>query len=80
MHADFTPRSVGRGGLESTFSFLHGVLTFSLILVAWDGKQCIVPVQPAGLKKAAAPPTINLGSKLGNSIAAQVLAKSGGKI
>eukprot|EP00282_Hemiselmis_andersenii_P009617 CAMPEP_0114135996 /NCGR_PEP_ID=MMETSP0043_2-20121206/14978_1 /TAXON_ID=464988 /ORGANISM="Hemiselmis andersenii, Strain CCMP644" /LENGTH=64 /DNA_ID=CAMNT_0001229719 /DNA_START=15 /DNA_END=209 /DNA_ORIENTATION=+ len=46
---------------------------------AWDGKGCITPVQQPGMKKPA-PPTINLGSKLGNSIAAQVLAKSAGKV
>eukprot|EP00281_Chroomonas_sp_CCMP1168_P024442 CAMPEP_0206227034 /NCGR_PEP_ID=MMETSP0047_2-20121206/8408_1 /ASSEMBLY_ACC=CAM_ASM_000192 /TAXON_ID=195065 /ORGANISM="Chroomonas mesostigmatica_cf, Strain CCMP1168" /LENGTH=145 /DNA_ID=CAMNT_0053650159 /DNA_START=44 /DNA_END=480 /DNA_ORIENTATION=- len=39
---------------------------------AWDGKQCIVPIQAPMQKKAV--PTIYLGSKLGNSIAAQVLA------
>eukprot|EP00285_Hemiselmis_virescens_P007798 CAMPEP_0173387904 /NCGR_PEP_ID=MMETSP1356-20130122/10330_1 /TAXON_ID=77927 ORGANISM="Hemiselmis virescens, Strain PCC157" /NCGR_SAMPLE_ID=MMETSP1356 /ASSEMBLY_ACC=CAM_ASM_000847 /LENGTH=64 /DNA_ID=CAMNT_0014344665 /DNA_START=32 /DNA_END=226 /DNA_ORIENTATION=- len=46
---------------------------------AWDGKGCITPVAQPMAKKAA-PPMINLGSKLGNSIAAQVLAKQGGKV
>eukprot|EP00286_Rhodomonas_abbreviata_P025358 CAMPEP_0181296824 /NCGR_PEP_ID=MMETSP1101-20121128/4909_1 /TAXON_ID=46948 /ORGANISM="Rhodomonas abbreviata, Strain Caron Lab Isolate" /LENGTH=62 /DNA_ID=CAMNT_0023401713 /DNA_START=306 /DNA_END=494 /DNA_ORIENTATION=- len=39
---------------------------------AWDGKQCIQPIQPK--MKAAPVPIMNLGSKLGNDIAAQVLA------
>jgi hypothetical protein len=40
---------------------------------AWDGKACMTPVKPKFVKQVHAP-VMNLGSAMGASIAAKVLA------
>lgn len=64
--------------LKDTGALLRRRVVDSFFFAAWDGKKCITPIQQAAMAKKQVP-IMNLDSKLGNSIAAQVLASQGGK-